>query len=67
MDLVEKRERQKCLITLKFQPFLPCTTDDCLNEATVATASYDPLENGWLIFPLCKECVRKMGKNYGVE
>ena len=67
MDLIEKRERQKHTISLKFQPFLPCTPQDCLNEATVAQSSYDPVENAWVIFPLCKECVTKMVEKYGVD
>lgn len=67
MDQIEKVERQRHSIIIKFQPFLPCTTQDCLNEATVAQASYDPVENGWIVFPLCKECVKKMGESYGVE
>ncbi len=67
MDRTEKLIRQKSSLTLKFEPFLPCATQDCLGEATIGNATYDPAENAWIIFPFCRECVKKMVKNYGVE
>lgn len=67
MDQTEKQERYKQTINIKFSPFLPCTTQDCTNEATVGTVSYDPIESNWLLISICKDCTVKMVQNYGVD
>jgi hypothetical protein len=64
MDSIEKLERLKQDITIKFEPGLPCTTQDCMNEATVGNASYDFVEQCWCLVALCKECTKKLGEMY---
>jgi hypothetical protein len=64
MDSIEKLERLKQDITIKFSPPLPCTTQDCLNEATVGNASYDHVEQCWYLVALCKECTQKLVEMY---
>ncbi len=54
-------------VALGFTPPLPCTTQDCPNVATVATAHYDWVENGWMMFPLCISCTRGLLRNYEGE
>jgi hypothetical protein len=74
MDKLEKTERQKQTLVLKFEPFLPCTTEDCTNEATVGTAVYIPRGtsfaqpgNCWELSPLCRECHKKLLDAYGAS
>lgn len=67
MDELEKKERERQSIMLKFKPFLPCVVQDCLNPATVGEVHYDPVENVWLLSPMCKECTFKTMNMYGVE
>ena len=67
MDELEKEERQKQVIVLKFTPFLPCTTYGCLNPANVGTAQFDYDNNRWLLFPYCVACVEKFAHTYGIE
>ncbi len=50
--------------TIKFEPPLPCTTQDCPREATVGQAYYVKATNAWELYPLCKECTERLVRKY---
>jgi hypothetical protein len=67
MDKAEKLNLQCISVTIKFEPFLTCSTQDCTREATVGSASYDKSKEAWMLIPICKHCTMRMAKSYGVD
>ncbi len=65
------------MTTITFNPPLTCSTYDCGKPSTVATVEaappqlgefmeYPPVGPIYIFMPLCRDCVAKMAKNYGV-
>jgi hypothetical protein len=65
VDDFEKKERLHQTLIIHFKPFVPCTTYDCTNEATVGTITYNHAEKHWELTAICKACTHKMMKIYG--
>jgi hypothetical protein len=61
------RKDPEASVTLQFSEPLPCTTEDCPNAATIGNASYDPRQNAWVLFPMCKSCLRGLMRKYDVQ
>lgn len=52
---------------VKLETAVPCTSQDCLNAAYVASIAYDRARMEWRFIAICKDCVIRLGQMYGVS